>query len=112
NYGFVMVNPVTVPSVLCANRIPKMPSVDLSLPAPTTSDLLYVATTLPLIAHSTLSPFTDIAISCETGWPLAAALLTAGDASPSGPFILNGAGPNPRTTNIPVPYASQYSNVA
>src|SRR5262249_60286995 len=46
NYCFSTVSPVTVASVLCANRIPHTPSMDLSFPAPTTSDLGYVATTV------------------------------------------------------------------
>jgi len=37
-YGCVTVSPVTIASVLCANRTPYTPSVDLSLPAPTTPD--------------------------------------------------------------------------
>ncbi len=39
-YCFFIESPVTRPSVLCANRIPYTPSVDLSLPAPTSSALL------------------------------------------------------------------------
>ena len=62
-HGFVTDNPVTVPSVLCANLIPYTPSVDLSFPAVTKSAFLYVPTTVPLIEQVTLSPFTDTAIS-------------------------------------------------
>src|SRR6267378_120567 len=85
-YGFVRVKPETRPSVLCAKRMPYTPSVDLSLLVPTTSALLYVATTFPLIAHSTLSPFTDSATSCETGRFGPGALCTASLASPCRPF--------------------------
>ena len=38
-YGFAAASPVTVASVLCANRIPHTPSVDVSFPAATNSDL-------------------------------------------------------------------------
>src|SRR5262249_46745552 len=38
-YCFSMARPVTVASVLCANRTPHTPSVDLSFPAATSSDL-------------------------------------------------------------------------
>jgi len=39
NYGFVIVKPATIPSVLWANRRPKTPSVDLSMPALTSEAL-------------------------------------------------------------------------
>ena len=54
-------------SVLWAKRIPYTPSVDFSLPAVNNSDLSKLATTLLLIEHETLSPFTVIAISWVTG---------------------------------------------
>ena len=38
-YGCVTVSPVTTASVLCANRTPYTPSVDLSFPAVTSADL-------------------------------------------------------------------------
>lgn len=38
SYGCVTVSPVTIASVLCANRTPYTPSVDLSFPAATSSD--------------------------------------------------------------------------
>src|SRR5262245_34743157 len=103
-----MVSPVTVASVLCANRTPHTPSVDLSFPAATTSDFGYVATTVPLIAHDTLSPFTETAISWVTGWPGPAAFLTAGFAAGGRPPIWNGAGPKPRRMKVPLPYVAQY----
>ena len=37
-YGCVTVSPVTIASVLCANRTPYTPSVDLSFPAVTNAD--------------------------------------------------------------------------
>ena len=73
----VFASAVTLPSVLCANRMPYTPSVDFSFPAPTTADLSYDATVVPLMAHETESPFTDIAICCVTGWFFPAALLIA-----------------------------------
>jgi hypothetical protein len=51
-----------------------------------------------------LSPFTDIAISCVTDDPLPAALLTAAFASGLRvACAVNGAGPMPRTMNVPLP---------
>src|SRR4051794_37228418 len=107
-----------------------MPSVDFSRAACTTSAFGYVPTTVPLIAQLTLSPFTESAISCVTGWPLSAALCTASLVPPPRPFNWNapvggppragaasggggggggGTGPNPRTMNVPFPYAAQYT---
>src|SRR5215467_6857368 len=105
--GLVRVKPVTIASVLCAKRRPYTPSVDLSFPLLTSADRSYVPTTVPLIAHSTLSPFTDRAISCVTGCPWPAALFTAPWAVPR-PFIWKEAGPKPRTMKLPLPYAAQY----
>jgi hypothetical protein len=45
--------PVTVPSVLCAKRMPNTPSVDFNLPAATSAVLAYVPTTVPLMAQVT-----------------------------------------------------------
>ena len=63
---FVLFNPVTNTSVLCAERKPKTPSLLLSLPAVTRSDFAAVHNSLPLIEHETLSPLTDKAMSCST----------------------------------------------
>src|SRR5207253_4723616 len=99
---FVIFKPVTNTSVLCADLRPYTPSVFFSLPVVTRADFSPVQTSLLLIAQVTLSPLTDIAISCSTGWPTAAALLTAGSGVPR-PFIRNGAGPTPRTMDLPAP---------
>jgi hypothetical protein len=79
----------------------------ISFPSTTSFDLSYEATTVPLIAHSTLLSFTDKAISCVTGSPGPAALFTA-EFADHRPFNWKGAGPNPRTMNVPLPYAAQY----
>src|SRR5262245_3215414 len=107
HHGLVIVRPLTSASVLCANRMPYTPSVDLSFPSATSFDLSYEATTVPLIAHSTLLSFTDKAISCVTGSPGPAARFTA-ELADHRPFNRKGAGPNPRTMNVPLPYAAQY----
>src|SRR5438552_10724859 len=68
-------------SVLCSKRMPYTPLVDLSLPAVTSGGLSWLATTLLFIAHSTLSFFTEIAISWVTGSPTPAPLFRKTESS-------------------------------
>jgi hypothetical protein len=46
-------------------------------------------------------------MSCFTGWSLPAALLIAAFGSGLRALTANGAGPMPRTMNVPLPYAEQ-----
>src|SRR5687767_12976573 len=86
-----------------------MPSVDSSLPAPTRSALLKVATAVPFTEQLTWSPFTVHAISCVT-LPSAPALLTAAFGCRFDG--LNTVSPlKPRTSAVPFPYATQYTKL-
>src|SRR5688500_8657867 len=86
-----------------------MPSVDSSLPAPTRSALLNVATAVPFTEQLTWSPFTVQAMFCVT-LPSASAFLTAAFGCRF--EGLNTVSPlNPRTRAVPSPYATQYTKL-